>query len=80
MRAPFSALAMAPIWRLPRSSASQSIAKFSSGRTLPSLGGRSRTWPKEASTVKPSPRYLLMVFALAGDSTTTTSVMGTLGS
>src|SRR5262249_33918601 len=33
--------------------------------------GRSMTWPTEAFTVKPGPRYFLMVFALAGDSTTT---------
>jgi hypothetical protein len=35
------------------------------------LLGRSRTWPIEAFTTKPSPRYLLIVFALAGDSTIT---------
>src|SRR6188474_986207 len=33
--------------------------------------GRSRTWPMEATTRKSRPRYLLMVFALAGDSTMT---------
>src|SRR5947208_10131910 len=33
--------------------------------------GRSMTWPTEAFTVNPAPRYFLMVFALAGDSTTT---------
>ena len=33
--------------------------------------GRSRTWPMEAFTWKSRPRYLLMVFALAGDSTMT---------
>src|SRR5215831_10135247 len=35
------------------------------------LLGRSFTWPSEASTVKPFPRYFWMVFALAGDSTMT---------
>src|ERR1700690_3067352 len=35
------------------------------------LLGRSLTWPSEASTVKPLPRYFWMVFALAGDSTMT---------
>ncbi len=33
--------------------------------------GRSRTCPMEAFTVKSFPRYLLIVFALAGDSTIT---------
>jgi hypothetical protein len=33
--------------------------------------GRSRTCPIEAFTVKSLPRYLLIVFALAGDSTMT---------
>jgi hypothetical protein len=28
-------------------------------------------WPKDASTSYPEPRYLLIVFALDGDSTTT---------
>src|SRR5262245_36571631 len=37
---------------------------------LPFLG-RSRTWPMLASTLKPPPRYLLMVLALDGDSTMT---------
>jgi hypothetical protein len=32
---------------------------------------RSRTWPMEAFTWKSRPRYLLMVLALAGDSTMT---------
>src|SRR5581483_4787825 len=35
------------------------------------LLGRSFTWPSEASTVYPLPRYFWMVFALAGDSTIT---------
>ena len=35
------------------------------------LLGRSFTWPKEASTVNPLPRYFWIVFALAGDSTMT---------
>jgi len=28
-------------------------------------------WPTDAFTVKPEPRYFLIVFAFAGDSTTT---------
>src|SRR3954468_18162390 len=35
------------------------------------LDGRSRTCPIDAFTTKSSPRYLLIVFALAGDSTIT---------
>jgi hypothetical protein len=35
--------------------------------------GRSTTWPTDAFTVKPEPRYFLMVLALAGDSTTTSA-------
>src|SRR4249919_2695348 len=45
------------------------MAKPLSGSTAPSLGTRSRTWPYEARTVKSLPRYLLIVLALAGDST-----------
>src|SRR3546814_18271607 len=41
---------------------------------LPSLAGRSRTWPNEARTVWPGPRYFSMVFAFAGLSTTTTFI------
>src|SRR5437660_661762 len=33
--------------------------------------GKSRTWPLLAATSKSGPRYLLIVFALAGDSTIT---------
>src|SRR5205807_4953707 len=33
--------------------------------------GRSMMWPTEAFTVYPDPRYFLIVFAFAGDSTTT---------
>ena len=47
------------------------MSKPCSGSTEPSLGGRSRTCPKDASTRCPLPRYFSMVFALAGDSTTT---------
>src|SRR5499426_841480 len=53
------------------SSTSQIMRKLASGSTEPSLAGKSRTWPKEASTSYPGPRYLLIVLALAGDSTTT---------
>src|SRR5258706_635459 len=35
--------------------------------------GKSITWPTDAFTVKPAPRYFLMVLALAGDSTTTSA-------
>src|SRR3989442_10193947 len=35
------------------------------------LFGRSRTWPFDARTLKPGPRYLPMVRAFAGDSTIT---------
>src|SRR5437588_846448 len=35
------------------------------------LFGRSITWPTEAFTTYPEPRYFLMVLAFAGDSTTT---------
>src|SRR5690625_3311895 len=45
------------------------MAKPCSVSTAPSLGLRSRTWPYDASTLKSVPRYLLMVLALAGDST-----------
>src|SRR5690606_303039 len=43
----------------------------SSTSTPSLLLGRSRTCPIDAMTLKSRPRYLLMVFALAGDSTTT---------
>src|SRR5207248_3313878 len=35
------------------------------------LLGKSRTWPMLATTSKSGPRYLLIVLALAGDSTIT---------
>src|SRR6266550_6424557 len=35
------------------------------------LFGRSITWPTDAFTTYPEPRYFLMVLAFAGDSTTT---------
>src|SRR5512136_1356478 len=40
------------------------------------LLGRSMMWPTEAFTVKSLPRYFPMVFALAGDSTTTSDFIG----
>src|SRR5271154_2237454 len=53
-----------------------------SGVKLPSLSstpilflGRSLMWPTEASTVKSFPRYLLIVFAFAGDSTITSDLL-----
>src|SRR5271154_1894118 len=55
---------------------------ISSGAKLPSLSstpilflGRSLMWPTEASTVKSLPRYLLIVLALAGDSTITSDLL-----
>src|ERR1700693_2331755 len=39
------------------------------------LVGKSRTWPKQARTVKPRPRNFSMVLALAADSTTTRLVL-----
>src|SRR5213592_4733264 len=50
---------------------SYSSAKSSSTATPSLLFGRSRMWPIDATTLKSRPRYLLMVFAFAGDSTTT---------
>ncbi len=35
--------------------------------------GKSMTWPTDALTVKPAPKYFLIVLALAGDSTTTSA-------
>src|SRR5882724_6858756 len=48
-----------------------SVAKSPSRSTPSLLLGRSLMCPSEASTSKSFPRYLLMVFALAGDSTMT---------
>jgi hypothetical protein len=45
------------------------LASSDSTRSPPA--GRSRMWPKEDFTINPLPRYLLMVLALAGDSTMT---------
>ena len=39
--------------------------------TARSFFGRSLTWPSDALTTYCLPRYLLMVFAFAGDSTIT---------
>src|SRR5262245_52495832 len=43
--------------------------------SMPSFFGRSRTWPFEAITSYPEPRYFLMVLAFAGDSTTTSVLL-----
>src|SRR5207245_4867365 len=44
----------------------------SSGKRMPSVFfGRSMTWPRDALTVYSRPKYLLIVFAFAGDSTMT---------
>src|SRR6266852_3921859 len=48
-----------------------SVSKSFSTSTPRLLLGRSFTWPKDASTVNPLPRYFWIVFALAGDSTMT---------
>src|SRR5207245_733698 len=50
---------------------SYSSVKSLSTSTPSLLFGRSRMWPIDATTLKSRPRYLLMVFAFAGDSTTT---------
>src|SRR5258706_15280040 len=47
-------------------------ASPASSRSPPT--GRSRTWPKLDLTMNSLPRYLLMVFALAGDSTMTSDL------
>src|SRR5262249_35737072 len=52
---------------------SYSSVKSSSIATPSLLFGRSRMWPIDATTLKSRPRYLLMVFAFAGDSTTTSA-------
>ena len=47
----------------------------SMGRRIPIVFvGRSITWPMDAFTVKFFPKYLLMVFAFAGDSTITSDL------
>ena len=51
LSAPFTALAMSVILDWARASTSHSMAKSWSGFTEPSLDGRSRMWPKEASTL-----------------------------
>src|SRR5690606_41567557 len=73
-RAPRTALATSESRLAEALSVDHDMAKSASGCTEPSLAGRSRTWPNEASTLKLRPRYLLIVFAFAGDSTTTTSI------
>src|SRR5215468_9652109 len=52
---------------------SYSSAKSSSTATPSLLFGKSRMCPIDATTLKSRPRYLLMVFAFAGDSTTTSA-------
>src|SRR6185436_13900806 len=55
-----------------RDSSDSYVSSKSLSTSTPSLlFGRSRTWPIDAITLKSRPRYLLMVFAFAGDSTTT---------
>src|SRR3546814_693410 len=59
------------IRRPPRSTRTDTLFPYTTlfRSTAPSFGTRSRTWPYEARTVKSLPRYLLIVLALAGDST-----------
>src|SRR6201994_3532771 len=71
LSAPLSAFAMSLSRPAALGSTSQIIWKLVSGSTDPFLAGRSRTWPKEARTSYEVPRYLLIVLALAGDSTMT---------
>src|SRR5919108_779186 len=52
---------------------SYSSAKSFSTSTPSLLFGRSRMCPIDATTLKSRPKYLLMVFAFAGDSTTTSA-------
>ena len=49
----------------------QRIAKSSSGTTEPLFSTRSRTWPYDATTVYPGPKYVCTFVAFAGDSTMT---------
>src|SRR4051812_18176287 len=48
-----------------------SASSLSASVASPAPVGRSRMWPKLDFTMKSRPRYLLIVFALAGDSTMT---------
>ena len=54
-------------------------AKSRTGSTEPSFAGRSRTMPRVANTSWPAPRTPRTVFALAGDSTTTTCTASAAG-
>src|SRR5258708_22727474 len=55
-----------------------SVEKSPSMSTPSLLLGRSLMWPSEASTSKSLPRYLLMLRALAGDSTMTRDLVNVL--
>ena len=50
------------------------IENLLSGSTDPLLSFKSRTCPYEARTLYALPKYLLIVFAFAGDSTITTAI------
>src|SRR5581483_1197864 len=65
-------LISAMILFLPRMTTYSGVKPCSTSTPIFDLG-RSMTWPTDAFTVKPAPRYFLMVFALAGDSTTTSA-------
>ena len=54
-----------------RVSAAAAARAFTSTPSPFPLTGRSRMWPMLDFTTKSLPRYLLMVFAFAGDSTIT---------
>src|SRR4029077_39714 len=57
-----------------RDSSDSYVSSKSLSTSTPSLlFGRSRMWPIDATTLKSRPRYLLIVFAFAGDSTTTSA-------
>src|SRR5262249_49066911 len=58
------------IFPLPRMTTYSGAKPCSTSTPILDLG-RSMTWPTDAFTVKPVPRYFLIVLALAGDSTTT---------
>src|SRR4051812_16759059 len=69
--ASFAAAFNSPITFLRVASSSYTGSKPLSTSTPSLLFGRSRTCPIDASTLYSFPRYLLIVFAFAGDSTMT---------
>src|SRR5690554_3419701 len=76
MRATNCSWLLRALWRALSSGLSLRVSAAWRARSLASTGvdfpaGRSRIWPILDLTIKSLPRYLLMVFALAGDSTIT---------